>query len=68
MRNDIGGEIAFTDEERNDENFRFRDVRQHVFDLRFLFPERLAHFGEEIASPLFGRVLVDGRGRIVVPS
>ena len=62
----IAAEIAFADEERDDEYFGFRNIREHGFDLGFLLPESLAHLGEKIASPQFRRVLIDRRRRIVV--
>ncbi len=40
--------------------------RQHVFDLRFLFPKRLAHFAENFPAAQFRRVLENRRGGIVV--
>ncbi len=55
-------EIAFADKERRDENARRGNVRQYPFDLRFLFPERLADFGKNLPAAQFRRVLMDGRG------
>ena len=64
MGNDFAGEIALADEERHDEHARGGKVRQDVFDLRFLFPERLAHFGKDFPAAQFRRVLINRRGGI----
>ena len=61
-RNDFTGEIAFADEERRNEHPRRGKIRQNLFDLRFLFPERLADFGKNLPAAQFRRVLMDGRG------
>jgi hypothetical protein len=60
--NDFTGEIAFADEERRNEHPRREKIRQNFFDLRFLFPERLADFGKNPPTTQFRRVLMDGRG------
>ncbi len=39
---------------------------QDLFDLRLLFPERLADFGENVPAAQFRRVLVNRRGGIFV--
>ena len=59
-------EIAFADEQWRDEDPRRGNFRQHFFDLRFLFPERLAHFAENLPAAQFRRVLEDRRGGIVI--
>ena len=64
--NHFAGEIAFADEQRRDEHARRGNLRQDVFDLRFLFPERLADFGENFPAAQFRRVLINRRGGIGV--
>ena len=59
-------EIAFADEQRRDENARRGNFRQNFFDLRFLFPERLADFGKNFPAAQFRRVLEDRRGGMFV--
>lgn len=60
--NDLVAEIALADEERHDEHARSGKAREDAFDGRFLFPERLAHFGEKFPATQFCRVLIDRRG------
>ena len=63
---EVAGEIAFADEERCDEDARRGKHREDPLDLRFLFPERLADFGEKVTAAQFRRVLTDRRGGIGV--
>jgi hypothetical protein len=43
-----------------------RNLRQNLFDLRFLFPECLADGGENFPAAQFRRVLVNRRGGTVI--
>ena len=63
---DFVAEVTFADEQRHDEYARCGNLRQNLFDLRLLFPERLADFGENFPSAQFRRVLVNRRGGIVI--
>ena len=65
-RDDFGAEIALADEQRHDEHARGDDFGEHGFDVRFLFPERLAHFRKDFPLTQFRRVLVHRRGGLVV--
>ena len=60
--NDFCAEIAFADKQRRDENSWRGNFRQNFFDLRFLFPERLAHLREEAPAAQFRRVPENRRG------
>lgn len=62
VRNDVTAEIAFADEERDDENVFGGYCGEDGFDLRFLFPKRFMDFGENLAAAQFGRVLVNRNG------
>ncbi len=64
--NDVLAEVTFTDEQRHDEDAVGFDFSKDVFDLRVLFPERFPHFGERVAPPKFGCMLIDWRGGFVV--
>jgi hypothetical protein len=62
-RNDLLAEIAFADQQRRDEHPPRAESRQHLFHLRFLLPERLAHLGEKVPAPQLAGVLVNRRAR-----
>ena len=66
FRDDFGAEIAFADEKRHDEDARRGDFSENFFDVRFLFPERFANFGEDFPAAQFRRVLQNRRGGLVV--
>ena len=65
-RDDFADEIAFADEQRHDERARRGNFRQNLFDLRFLFPERLADFGENLPPAQFRRMFKNRRGGIFI--
>ena len=66
LRNDFGAEVAFANEEGNDENPGGGEIGQDGFDVGLLFPEGFADGAEKLASAQFGRVLVDRGGGLVV--
>ena len=66
LRDDFRAEIAFADEQRDDENSRSGDSGEDAFDMRFLFPERLMDPGKYVPAAQFRRVLVNRRGGLVV--
>ena len=65
-RDDFVAEVTFADEQGHDEHARRRNFGQDFFDLRFLFPERLADGGENFPAAQFRRVLVNRRGGTVI--
>jgi len=51
-------EIAFADEERDNENPIYRQAGKDVFDFWVLFPKGFTHFGKESARTQLPRVLI----------
>lgn len=66
VRDDVTAEIAFADEQRNNENVFGGECGEHSFNLWLLFPKRFVDLGENLAAAQFGRVLVNRNGRVVV--
>ena len=62
------GEIAFADEQRDDEDTRGEHPAQDLPDIGFLLPKGLPHLREEGAPPQCIRVLASRRGGIGVQS
>lgn len=58
----FGAKIAFADEQWHNEDVRRRQLGQHGFDVRFLFPECLPHFEENPPATQLCRVLGGGQG------
>ena len=66
FRDHFADKIALADEQRRDENARHGNFRKDFFDLRLLFPERLADAAENFPAAQFRRVLEHRRGGLVV--
>ena len=68
-RDDFAGEVAFADEEGDDEDTGAAgggEFGEDGLDTGLLFPEGLADVGEKAAAAEFAGVLADGRGGLVV--
>ncbi len=62
--NRLLAEIAFADEQRDDEDAGRFNIGHNVLNLGFLFPESLAHLAEHFSLADFGGVLKYGGARL----
>jgi hypothetical protein len=62
----LGGEVAFTDHERDHEDFGSVDLTPNIAQKWSLLPECFVDAGEQAAATQLSRVLVDGSGGMKV--
>ena len=63
---DFGAEIALADKERHNELARGSGFGEDFFDVRLLFPKRLADAAEKVAAPQLGGMLKNWRSGLLV--